>query len=82
MTDTLIVEFKSTPEMYAKEQDGRKSNTLRFTDPADLRFIALAKGKATHIEIINKASGEHFKRKITDYTEWGEWSIISWRHEP
>ena len=82
-----IVAFHSLPKNFEKEMDGRKANTLRRMYPDDLRFQYLRQGKATHIQIIElKAktktpTNRDFIRKITDYTEWKDWAIISWKHE-
>lgn len=79
--------FKSTPENWFKEYDGRKPNTLRKIDADDVRFKTLRehalKNDYTdlYISINNTEDGRQFARKVTDYTEWDGYAIISWRHE-
>lgn len=70
--------FKSLPENWIKEQDGRKSNTLRKIALDDPRYEALKIGDK--ICIINTVTYETFEREITDITLWEGWTIISWRH--
>lgn len=66
--------------MYEKEKEGRKPNTLRRIYPQDDRFKLLRNGcKIISIYNTNNLL-EHFERKITDYTEWEGWAIISWKH--
>lgn len=72
--------FKSTPEMYEKEKSGVKTNTLRKIDEQDSRFKLLRLG-CRLIFIQNKETGEEFGRRITDYTEWDGYAIISWQHD-
>jgi len=76
-----MISFKSIPEMYEKEQDGRKPNTLRKYDRSDERFEALVMKEITCIQINNTKTGEFFTRKITDVTFWEGWVLISWEHE-
>jgi len=80
------VSFKSLPEYYEKEYDGRKPNTIRAVDyETDGRFHALKEwsetGELGHICIINSETKDAFMREITDISYWGEFVIISWRHE-
>jgi len=77
----MIPRYKSIPEMWAKERDGRKPNTLRKVHDTDKRIIALRDDACDYIEIENTETGQVFKREITDYTEWEGWAIISWKHE-
>jgi hypothetical protein len=58
---------KSTPENWAKENDGRKPNTVRKLDGGDV------------IEITNTETGEVQSHVITDITTWKDDVIISWR---
>jgi hypothetical protein len=76
-----IVDFKSLPQYYSKEQDGRKPNTVRVINSEDERFKMLESGQAKRIRITNIETGEHFIRYITDYTIWSGCGVISWRHE-
>jgi len=73
--------FKSLPDMYEKEKDGRKPNTLRKFDASDVRFADLFQGLDKFIQIKNVATGETFIREVTDVTYWEDWCIISWKHE-
>ena len=79
------VSFKSLPEYYEKEYDGRKPNTIRAVDKGDCRFHSLRKwaetGELGNICIINAKTGEAFMREITDISYWGDFVIISWRHK-
>jgi len=77
------VRFKSIPENYGKELDGRKPNTLREKDLEDERYrilgASMVSGEFGFIEIENTESGRVFRRQITDVTEWKGWLIISWK---
>jgi len=79
----MQVEFKSEPEMYRKEHNGRKPNTVRVVDERDARFIALKSGRAVTIRITNPKNGKSFMRVITDVTFYTlkdvNLCIISWR---
>jgi hypothetical protein len=72
--------FKSTPENWNKERDGRKPNTFRKIDEEDSRFLLLRMG-VNEIFMQNSETGEEFHRFITDYTEWDGYAIISWKHK-
>jgi len=80
-----IVVFKSIPEMYEREKDGRKPNTIRKVYYPSTRFDTLRKwaksGKYGKITIIKNTLDEEFTRQITDYIEWDGYAVISWRHE-
>jgi len=71
--DDLIM-FKSDPEMFEKEKDGRKSNTVRWSYDADeiacMTIFArdFKKGCQKYIQIENSETGETFVRKLTDIT--------------
>ena len=78
MNDEVVVDFKSIPENYEKEEDGRKPNTLREVERSDHRFAALDCKTATHVRIHNTITHKSFKRKITDITYWCHQFIISW----
>ena len=75
----MTVRFKSKPEMFKKEALGLKCNTLRKIDVNDQRFLDLRKG-CDEIVIDSTEGNATFVRKITDYTEWEGWAIISWKH--
>jgi len=79
-----MVKFKSFPENWVKEHDGRKPNTIRKKDLNDNRHrrlgVMMAADDYGTIEIENTATGEVFRRDITDVTEWDGWLIISWKH--
>lgn len=75
------VSFNSVPKNFDKEKSGVKPNTFRKIDDFDPRFQMLKNGEVSHITIRNPVSGETFTRKVTDYTEWGGYAIISWKHE-
>jgi hypothetical protein len=89
----MTITFKSTPENYAKECDGRKCNTCRKRDDlvqmeyapehCDPRFILLddfryEKIDRLEIQLVNTETGESFTRQITDVTLWEGIYIISW----
>jgi len=79
MSDTLVI-FKSIPEFYEKERDGRKPNTERIISYNGDDDFALAKcqsamneGRRAKVEIIctgiapeSGVTGEMFFRTITD----------------
>jgi len=83
------IRFKSIPEMWEKEFDGRKPNTVRKIDYIDGRFCKLlsyVKDCTSFswdglIEIKNTETQEIFKRRITDVSIWKDLMIISWKHE-
>jgi hypothetical protein len=81
MNSIVNVIFKSIPEMFEKEKDGRKPNTLRMIYNDDPRYDALKDKTATHITIENTDTKEAFMREITDISFWSGWWIISWKHE-
>ena len=58
---------KSIPENWEKENDGRKPNTVRHLDGADV------------IEVVNTETGEKFEEVITDIRNWKGMIIISWK---
>jgi len=80
----MNVEFKSIPEMYRKEHNGLKRNTVIKRDsPKDFRFKILRcfmKGQIhnLNITIVNTDTSESFTREVTDVTQWGDLYIISW----
>lgn len=78
-----IVQFKSLPLFYFKEEGGAKPNTERIIDEKDQRFKALSSiNPPKYIRITNKESPSFtFKRKITDISFWNGLVIISWKHE-
>jgi hypothetical protein len=91
MSHGPLVIFKSTPDMWEREHDGRKPNTYRFAGAGENRGLdevvtTLALGGPATIEIVNTATGEPFFRRLTDITFGGAllgkqlW-ILSWRHE-
>ena len=73
------VMFKTHPDYFEKERDGRKPNTVRFLKDEDPRLGRLLMG-ADKICIVNKDTGRQFVRDITDFTEFKTLKIISWRH--
>ena len=81
---TELITFKSIPDMFSKERDGLKPNTLRKVDINDNRFfrlISCIKRVEPYplIEIRNTETLESFIRQITDVTFWEGYAIISWR---
>lgn len=81
----MTVRYKSIPENWIKEKDGRKPNTLRQKDLNDKRCLKLGAMMATDdygfIEMENTETKEVFIRNITDVTVWKGWIITSWKHE-
>jgi hypothetical protein len=69
--------FKSVPEYWEKERDGRKSNTVRKLAEDDPRR-AIASGAL--VVLINTETGQHFAREVSDVSEYEGLHIISWRH--
>ena len=76
-----MISFKSIPQMFEKERDGRKPNTIREMDEFDNRFKLLAESKAHLITIVNTETQEAFTRKITDVSIWKNIMIISWEYK-
>jgi len=72
----LMIVFKSVPDMWKKEKDGRKPNTFRRYR-IDPRFSAKA---GDYIKMVNTETGEAFKRKLTDVSFWDGYAIFSWEH--
>lgn len=83
------IKFKSWPENYKKERDGRKPNTFRKIDLDDEKFKELIeysklqhKGllKPLYIDIVNSEKPKlRFIKKISDITIYEGCIIISWR---
>ena len=74
------LKFKSTPDNYAKEITGVKSNTVR-KDDTDERFVILENwesGDPLKIKIENTETKGSFVRKVTDVTYFDGYYIISW----
>lgn len=81
MTETI--KFKSTPDLWSKEEKGLKPNTFRKID-TDERFKILFKFhdkelKKLNIIIENSFNSETFERQVKDVTFWDKFVIISWR---
>ena len=80
--DNLIM-FKSIPEMFEKEKDGRKPNTFRRPDNMSeiVQMDAFArefqKGQK-YIQIENSETGEMFVRRLTDISFYDGFFIYSW----
>lgn len=80
-----IIEFKSNDEMYEKEFNGLKNNTLRKVDMNDDRFKILKAyhdeglnyGKLT-IRINHATENKLFDRFVKDITFWDDYVIITW----
>jgi hypothetical protein len=71
--------FKSNQENYEKEKDGRKPNTVRFTDDwTKERWNDYY--TANKIAILCTDKPESFVRKIVDKTQYKNLVIISWLH--
>lgn len=80
----LVLDFKSIPQFWRKENLNLKRNTVR-SEPLDEdpRFDILWKctqGKITDliVRIKNSETGEQFKRKVTDVSYYKGTYIISW----
>jgi len=80
MNQNNTIHFKSIPENYEKEKDGRKPNTLR-TLQSYTEHLFSEETEPKIIIIENSETGAFFTRQITDITIWQGWVIISWRHE-
>lgn len=91
-TTTRPIRFKSLPQFFEKEKDGRKPNTYREVDPDDPRFWDL---QLLHdnphiqamVEIENTDTAEIFAREIQDISYFKPrvvgptWVIVSWKHK-
>jgi hypothetical protein len=72
---TQVVNFKSIPEYYQKEERGIKNNTVRVWERFDKRFKLLddfiyGAIDDLEIKITNTETGESFTRRIRDVTEF------------
>ena len=74
------IHFKSIPENYEKEKDGRKPNTLRTLESYTEHLFS-EETEPEFIIIENSITGEFFTREISDISFWDKWVIISWKHE-
>ena len=80
--DNLIM-FKSIPEMFEKEKDGRKPNTFRRPNnmheivQMDVFAREFQKGQK-YIQIENSETGEMFVRRLTDISFYDGFFIYSW----
>lgn len=71
IVNTIVkaIEFKSIPEMYIKERDGIKSNTIRSM--VDIEIDMYEQSLPEYIKIINtKNSTDFFVRKLNDVTDF------------
>jgi|GEM_PF-4588602 len=81
--DDLIM-FKSDPEMFEKEKDGRKPNTIRWSYDADeiaqMTIFArdFKKDCQKYIQIENSVTGETFVRRLSDISFYGGVYVFSW----
>lgn len=64
----MLIRVKSNPEMWEKERNGRKNNTVR-----DLKY------EGDIIVVENSKTGEVFQKPITDITVWNNQLIISFK---
>ena len=67
------IEFKSTPDMFEKEQSGIKNNTVRFVNKDEDKKILATIGNIKSIRIINTKDimcENSFVRTITDITRY------------
>ena len=76
-----VITFRSTPDNFIKEKDGRKNNTVRIMKDWDFARIKKLVD-ASHIEIRNTEDMcESFIRRISDKTVYNGIAIISWFDE-
>lgn len=80
--DTLVA--RSERDMWLKEQDGTKANTVRIVSPQEWTETRGCGG--TRICVVDAGTGAHFEREITDVSVVGEFAgqrivVISWKHE-
>jgi hypothetical protein len=74
-----FVSFKSLPEYFEKEADGRKPNTVRRLENDDPRLEWLRERVPKWIVIDCTDGRRSFIREITDITFWDGLAIISWK---
>lgn len=83
MNITKIIEFKSTPEEYVKEESGIKSNTVRIMDIYDFADTLEQKDEIKYIKVTNTKTGETFMRGLTDISTYEsgvvQMFIFSWK---
>ena len=79
-----LVEFKTSPEYFKKEESGIKPNTCRNIEIQDKRFqllIWMMINKSYGKIKIKSIHSQVFIRQIKDISVWGNIMIISWKHE-
>lgn len=74
--DTIY--FKSLPEFFEKEKDGRKPNTVRSLVPGEYSNFDANRTKIKKICIVNSETREPFFRILTDISEFKNLVIFSW----
>ena len=70
---TTTIEFKSLPEFYEKEADGRKSNTTRFVSEKEDAIIQDRFNDIKYIKIKNtneRYCKESFVRRLRDISRF------------
>ena len=65
-----LIEFKSNPHMFGKEQLGIKNNTVRFVNKDEDKKILAIIDTIKDIRIINTDCNAAFTRTITDITRY------------
>jgi len=87
--EKIEIGFKSTPEYYHQESDGRKNNTVRKIDWEDSRFPTLLLMEQHNsfgfikITLPGQCQGQDvtFKRRIQNVSVWNDLMIITWKHD-
>lgn len=80
---TKKISFKSLPEFYEKEKNGKKNNIVRIIDKDDERFeiikeYSIFKFDLLIIEIKNTETKDSFCRIVKDITFFNDLTIITW----
>jgi len=84
-----MITFKSKPEFFYREEEGKKSNTERLMTPKELREFQQRdiEETITQIEIVHTQVPEaYFTRPLTDVCVIGDLLglqlvVFSWQHE-
>lgn len=80
--------FKTDTNIYWKERDGVKNNTVRKIDLNDFRFTQLIAWSEIgwndgdiKIRITDSNHPNSFVRDIRDITVWNDLMVITWNHK-
>ena len=88
MNKMKLFEFKTIDEIFWKERDGVKNNTVRLADLDEEKIRQLITWSEIgwndgdiRIRITNVSGTDYFIRDIRDITCWNDLLIITWNQE-